>query len=59
MSQGILLDEVFAGYMIGLAAAIVAIAKPFFLQNVGVVTINGKFHGAGFHLDLPPDAEAA
>jgi uncharacterized membrane protein len=46
----------FAGYMIGLAAAVVAIAKPFFPKNVGVITINGKFHGAGFHLDLLPDS---
>jgi uncharacterized membrane protein len=46
----------FAGYMIGLACAVVAIARPFFPKNVGVVTINGKYLGAGFHLDLPPDS---
>jgi hypothetical protein len=46
----------FVGYVIGLACTIVAIARPFFPKNVGVVTINGKFHSVGFNLGLPPDA---
>jgi uncharacterized membrane protein len=44
------------GYMLSIAALIVCIAKPIFPNNVGVVTINGRFHGAGFELWLPPDA---
>ena len=29
---------------------------PIFPHNVGVVTIDGRFHSAGFELGLPPDA---
>jgi uncharacterized membrane protein len=46
----------FCGYMIGLACLIVASAKPIFPNNVGVFTINGKFHGAGLQFGLPPEA---
>lgn len=44
------------GYLLSIASLIVFAARPFFPNHVGVVTIDGRFHGAGFELSLPPGA---
>jgi uncharacterized membrane protein len=44
------------GYLLAVAALIVCAARPFFPNHVGIVTVDGRFHGAGFELSLPPGA---
>jgi uncharacterized membrane protein len=46
----------FCGYLIAIAALLVFIARPFFPNHVGVVWVNGRFHGAGLEFGLPPGA---
>jgi uncharacterized membrane protein len=46
----------FVGYTTAAAALIVAIAKPIFPNNVGIVTVNGQFRSAGLEFALPPNA---
>lgn len=45
------------GYMFGISALLVALLKPIFPGNVGVIFVNGQFRGAGVQFWLPPNAE--
>jgi uncharacterized membrane protein len=45
-----------SGYLLSIAALIVCIAKPIVPDHVGIVTIDGRFHSAGFEISLPPGA---
>jgi hypothetical protein len=44
------------GYLTAVAALIVAIAKPILPDHVGIITVNGRFRGAGLEFGLPPGA---
>lgn len=44
------------GYLIALSMLIVCAARPLFPNNVGIVTVDGRFQSAGFELSLPPGA---
>jgi uncharacterized membrane protein len=48
----------FIGYVIGVSALLVAVLKPIFPNNVGVIFVNGQFRGVGAQFWLPPNAEA-
>jgi uncharacterized membrane protein len=45
-----------SGYLLSFAALIVCLAKPIVPDHVGIVTIDGRFHSAGFEISLPPGA---
>jgi uncharacterized membrane protein len=42
------------GYLLSVAMLLVAVLKPFFPNNVGVFTVNGRFLGVGLQIHLPP-----
>jgi uncharacterized membrane protein len=42
------------GYLISIAMLLVAVLKPFFPNNVGIVTVNGEFLSVGLQRSLPP-----
>lgn len=44
------------GYLISIAMLLVAVLKPFFPNNVGIVTVNGEFLSVGLQRSLPPGA---
>jgi uncharacterized membrane protein len=48
----------FIGYMLGLSMLLVAVLKPIFPNNVGVILVDGQFRGVGAQFWLPPNAEA-
>jgi len=49
---------VLVGYMVGVAALLVALLKPIFPNNVGVLFTDGEFRGIGAQFWLPPNSEA-
>ena len=49
---------VLIGYMVGVAALLVALLKPIFPNNVGVLFTDGEFRGIGAQFWLPPNSEA-
>ena len=46
-----------AGYATGTGLLIVALLKPVFPDNVGLITVNGIPHALGMQFPLPPGAE--
>jgi uncharacterized membrane protein len=49
---------VLTGYMVGVGALLVALLKPIFPNNVGVLFTDGEFRGIGAQIWLPPHSEA-
>ncbi len=47
----------FIGYTVGAAFVAVAVLKPIFPQNTGLITVNGVFRSFGTDFPLPPGAE--
>ena len=45
------------GYTFALSALLVALLKPIFPNNVGVIFVDGRFQGIGAQFWLSPDAE--
>lgn len=49
---------VFTGWTLGVAFLVMAAAKVVFPNNVGIFTLNGRFHSAGANFFLPAGVEA-
>jgi uncharacterized membrane protein len=44
------------GYLVGAVSLLVLALKPLFPNNVGIFTVDGRFHGAGAQFPLPVGA---